>query len=452
MTDTIIARTAEPDGAPRLAIMDILRGIAILGILFMNINDMGQSLNASFGDIRHLGWAPADQIAWWIREILANGTARCLLEMLFGVGMVILTDRFATAASGWAVLRRYYVRNIVLFLFGVVHMYILLWPGDILHSYGLAALVAVLFRQLRPRWLLTIGLSMALIQLSMGGYFGYYQGLQKRAQAAAIQAKQAAGQKLTVAETKRLKDRAKALAERAKQEAEFKKEVADEDKGRSGTGLSWMWTQILISWDRFPSFGEIFTIWEAAGTMLIGAALYKMGIIQGLRSRRYYLGILMIGYGIGGTLRAIGAWEQTLFDNAPHSFWATMEVARLLMTMGHIGLVHVMMGSGLGQRLLRPFAAAGRTALSVYVAQTMITLWVIFPPWGLALYGQLSWAPLMLLALAINAALLIWANLYVRYLDIAPVEWLWRSLIAWRPVPWRQRAVSRPAAAEPLPA
>lgn len=452
MTDATIARTTEPDGAPRLAIMDILRGVAILGILFMNINDMGQSLNASFDDIRHLGWAPADQLAWWIREILANGTARCLLEMLFGVGMVILTDRFATAASGWAVLRRYYVRNIVLFLFGVVHMYILLWPGDILHSYGLAALVAVLFRRLRPRWLLTIGLSMALIQLTMGGYFGYYQGLQKRAQTVAIEAKQSAGQKLTADETKKLKAHIKAKAESAKREAEFKSKVAAEDKGRSGTGLSWIWAQILVSWDRFPSFFEILSIWEAAGTMLIGAALYKMGIIQGLRSRRYYLGMLMIGYGIGGTLRAIGAWEQTRFDDAPHTFWATMEVARLLMTIGHIGLVHVMITSPLGQRLLCPFAAAGRTALSVYVAQTLITLWVIFPPWGLALYGKLSWAPLMLLALAINAALLIWANFYVRYVDIAPVEWLWRSIIAGHRLPWREPQTHRPVTALPIPA
>ncbi|OYY72369.1 DUF418 domain-containing protein [Sphingomonas sp. 28-63-12] len=452
MSEGILAGAAEPDGAPRIPIMDILRGLAILGILFMNINDMGQSLNASFGDIRHLGWAPADQVAWWLREILANGTARCLLEMLFGVGMVILTERFAAAANGWAVLRRYYVRNLVLFLFGVVHMYILLWPGDILHSYGLAALVAVLFRRLRPRWLLTIGLSMALIQLTMGGYFGYYQGLQKQAQTAAIETKQAGGLKLTAAETKRLKDHAKALADRAKREAEFDKQVADEDRGRSGTGLSWMWAQILVSWDRFPNFGEIFTIWEAAGTMLIGAALFKLGIIQGLRSRRYYLGMMLIGYGIGGVLRAIGAWEQTRFDHAPHSFWATMEVARLLMTIGHIGMVHVVMASPLGQRLLKPFAATGRTALSVYIAQTLITLWVIFPPWGLALYGKLSWAPLMELAFAINLALLILSNIYVRYLDIAPVEWAWRSLISWRALPWRKPRQPIQARRAPFPA
>ena len=51
MSDIPMTSAAEPDGAPRIAILDILRGIAILGILFMNINDMGQSLFASFDDV-----------------------------------------------------------------------------------------------------------------------------------------------------------------------------------------------------------------------------------------------------------------------------------------------------------------------------------------------------------------------------------------------------------------
>ncbi len=73
MTEQTMASVEEPDGAPRIAVLDILRGVAILGILFMNINDMGASFRAG-GDVRHFGWAPIDQVAWWLREVFANGT------------------------------------------------------------------------------------------------------------------------------------------------------------------------------------------------------------------------------------------------------------------------------------------------------------------------------------------------------------------------------------------
>ncbi len=118
MTEQTIARVDEPDGAPRIAVLDILRGVAILGILFMNVNDMGASFRAG-GDVRHFGWTPIDQTVWWLREVFANGTARCLLEMLFGAGMVILTSRAVDAAGRWEVMRRYYWRNIVLVAFGL---------------------------------------------------------------------------------------------------------------------------------------------------------------------------------------------------------------------------------------------------------------------------------------------------------------------------------------------
>lgn len=433
------ASGVSPVRARRVAVIDILRGIAIIGILFMNINDMGQSLYASSDDIRHLGWGPWDQVVWWLREVLANGTARCLLEMLFGVGMVILTDRLATEASGWAVLRRYYVRNIVLFLLGAIHMYILLWPGDILHSYGLAALVVVFARSWRPRWLLALGLSLAFFQFFGGGYFGYYQSVVRKAEIAAIEQRVQAGQTISAADRKLLKEAAENKAERAKDKAKSAAQIAAEDKGRSGNTSNWVKTQINVSRDRFPAFMEIFVMWEAAGTMMIGAALFKLGIMQGGRSRHFYWMMILVAYGIAIPLRTIGAWEQTRFGEGPSIIWFTSEIARLLMTLGHIGLVHLIIASAVGHKLLRPFEAAGKTALSVYIAQTLIALWVLFPPFGFHLYGQLTWAPLMLTAVAINLVLLVLANLYLRYLDIGPVEWAWRSLIEQRALPWRKR-------------
>ena len=284
--------------------------------------------------------------------------------MLFGAGMVILTDRVADKANGWVVMRRYYVRNLILFAFGLVHVFILLWPGDILHTYGIAALVAFLFRRLRPQWLIMIGLTLALFQLGGGGYFGYYLTLQTRAQVAAIEAKVAAGAKPTAQERKLLKEKAEKDKKRAEARAKSHNDIAAEDKAREGNFRSWTKAQWAFFLDIESQFLEILFVWEAASVMLIGAALYKLGILQGRRS--------------------------------------------------------------------------------IYIAQTLICLWVLYPPFMLGLYGKMTWGPLMVTAFFINAALLVGANLWVRHFDIAPVEWAWRSLVERRVLPWRKRARVKP--------
>ena len=437
MSDVTMARAEEPDGAPRIAVLDILRGVAILGILFMNINDMGGSLWASFDDVRHLGWTTSDQVAWWLREVFANGTARCLLEMLFGVGMVILTGRVADAVGERDVMRRYYRRNIVLVAFGLVHMFILLWGGDILHTYGLAALVVFWFRQLRPRDMIALGLVMALLQLVGGGYSGYYQGVRQQAEIAWVQAKSDAGQALNPGEKATLAEAAKDEAARAKDRAEQKAEVAREDRDRSGTTATWVAEQVRMSAERLFGAGELFAIWESASVMLIGAGLFKLGILQGQRSRSFYLRMTILAYLIGGTLRVIGAGEIMRFDDAPQTNWATQEIARQAMTLGHVGLINLLVSSAVGARLMRPFVAAGRTALSIYVLQTLICLWILYPPFALGLYGTQGWAEMMAVSATIDLGLLWLANIYVRHFRIAPVEWAWRSIVEERRLPFR---------------
>ncbi|MGK6320194.1 DUF418 domain-containing protein [Sphingomonas sp. DT-204] len=454
MSETIVAgpmtTAAEPDGAPRLASLDILRGVAILGILFMNINDMGGALFAGWVDIGRYGMSDADRIAFFLRNTLADGTARCLLEMLFGAGMVILTERAEKAAeSRWAVLRGYYWRNIVLFLFGLVHVFILLWPGDILHTYGIAALIAVLFRRLSARWLLGVGLVFALLQLGGGGT-GYVMTRIQDQRVAAIEARQKAGQPTSKEDAKVLADANKSKAERDKRHREMDARMAAEDKARAadtGTFMSWARAQ----WDMFLYLEgmvlEPLWIWEAAATMLIGAALFKWGVIQGSRSTRFYLLLTLACYAFGLTTRAIGALDDLADYDGPSVTWATQELARLATTLGHVGLVHLLLRTATGAGLLRPFEAAGRTALTLYIAQTILCLWILYPPFALGLYGRHSWAVWMSTAVAVNALLLWAANVYLRHYRIAPIEWAWRSIVAGRSLPIRK--TPRTPAAQP---
>ncbi len=400
---------AEPDGAPRIALLDILRGIAILGILLMNVSEMGASMTANWSDIRHIGWSGADRMAWWLRTLLVEGTARALLEMLFGAGMLILTDRIATAGTA-AVSLRYGWRNVVLWMFGMAHMMLLLWPGDILHTYAVAALLACAFRTLPARALLTIGLSYAAFTLVIG-VFAVQQPMRP------------------------------IMAQMAEADATA---VRREDAFGHGDRRAWVEGQRRVGLDRLDS-DEIVFVWEAAATMLVGAALFRWGILQGDWSRRRYRWLLAGGYGIGLPLRIYGAWEATRFDGRAQIAWMWEDVARLAMTCGHVAAIALAVTTVAGTRGLRPFVAAGRTALTLYVAQTLIVSLLIFSPFGLGLYGAFGWAWLMALALAVNALLLWAANAWLRRYRIAPVEWAWRSLVELRWLPMRRGNILPPA-------
>ena len=425
----------EPDGAPRIASLDILRGLAILGILFMNINDMGASLIASFGDVRHIGWTPADRVAWWLREVLANGTARGLLQLLFGAGMVILTDRAAVRLGEGGVVRGYLRRQIVLLVLGLIHLFVLLWPGDILHTYALAAMIAVLFRGLPPRLLLVCGLSLAMWEVATGAY-SLQAHADRQAVVAVARAHRAAGDRLTPADRRTLAAAAKTERDQRAAAAREQRSIAEEDTTRTGDARSWAasaWEATL----RLQRKGfELLFVWEAAAAMLVGAALYRWGIIQGARSRRFYAAMAIGGYAVGIPLRVVSAIQATRFDGGANIDWATYEIARLAMTVGHLGAVHLLLQISIGARMLRPFAAAGRTALTIYVLQTLVCLWLLYPPFGLALYGRQGWAALMLTALAIDAGLLLLACWWTRRFTIAPVEWAWRSLAEGRRLPF----------------
>lgn len=430
---------------PRIRALDILRGIAILGILFMNINDMGGSFWASSAHVRYFGWGPIDRAAWTIRELLAEGTARCLLEMLFGAGMAILTDRAARSVDELGVVRGYYYRNIVLALFGCVHLFVLLWPGDILHTYGLAALVAFWFRRMKLPWLLVLASSFMMFSFADNAY-DYARETQDQRAIAVISQHQRAGQPASAAD-RALVALVAAQARSAKADDEqLRARIFAEDKARrapTATAASWAvsaWTSIAVVQGEGE---EAEFIWEAVAAMLIGVALFRSGMLQGRRSARFYAAMLVAGYAAGLAIRVPTVILVLRADESPALVWGAYEAGRIAMTLGHIALIHLALRQQWGRRLLDPFAAAGKTALSIYILQTLICVWLLFPPFGLALYGRMGWAGFMLTALVINAALLVIANVYLRHFSIGPVEWAWRSTIEGRLLPWRESARSQ---------
>jgi uncharacterized protein len=120
----------------RIAAVDVVRGVAVLGILLMNIVGMGLPDPAYWDPSGWGGDAGWNFAAWWLSSVFAEGTMRSLFSMLFGAGLLLFTARGGVKDAGLSVADAWCRRTIWLFLFGMGHSYLLLWPGDILYAYG----------------------------------------------------------------------------------------------------------------------------------------------------------------------------------------------------------------------------------------------------------------------------------------------------------------------------
>lgn len=432
---------APVQGRARVDVLDILRGLAILGIFFMNIPFEGQTALAAFGKPQLIGWATLDQWSWAFVRVALEGTQRGVLEILFGCGLMVLAARAMRPDGPVAIADLYWRRNLWLLGFGLLDIFVFLWTGDILHIYALAALFLFPFRLLGPRVLLALGLLYALCMVA-SGVPRYVERAQLVAAAPAIEKKVAAHQPLTKAEQATRQEWQKLLERRATGGEEARQVRAMEKQGLSGSFAAYagMYIGFYLEF-MYPQLA--LGIAEAFCMMLIGIALWKWRVVQGGRSSRFYAWLLLGCYVPGLVARAMGAHQQLSPVPIAQIFWIVDEPARILVSIGHVALVNLVVRSAAGQAILAPFKAAGRTAFSLYFLQQFIAIYILFAPWGLGLWGKLSWAGLYGVALAVLVLEVVLANLWLRAFAMGPMEWAWRSLAYARRQPFRR---ARPSA------
>ena len=434
---------ARIGGTERIASLDVLRGIAILFILFMNIPWMAYYAPSIY-DPRLVSWTPFDQGAFGFMILLA-GTQRGLLEMLFGAGIMIMARSAMRPDGPVAVADLHYRRNWLLILLGLFNALVLFWGGDILLPYGITALLLFQFRLLKPRMQLILGAFFLLLAMSEGAH-RYSERVQARD----------AEQQVAIAKAEH-RPVDKALADKA---ADWQKAVRNQiafdrnpDKQKAVAKLhadrmAPIGTYAAAGradWLRlFEPLTFFVLIAEVAGTMLIGMALFQYGIIQGRARRSTYVALMLLGYGIAVPIRIAGFHEILLFSPQPKLWWMTNDVSRIAMTLGHIGLVQLALATGVGRLLLAPFQAAGRMPLTTYLFTSFLTMWVLFPGFGLGLHGRWGFGGIMVCAALIILAEMAATNLWMRTYETGPMEWIWKSLAYGRRMPFRRR----PAEAE----
>lgn len=406
----VVMRTAKPLPASagirdssRVGLLDILRGFAILGILLMNVQAFGL-VSGAYLNPKALGEPPvADYLVWLATHLLIDEKFIAILTMLFGAGLVLMSERSKTSVAEFErVFRR---RMLWLLAIGLIHG-LLLWRGDILTTYAICGAVAVYFRHMAPWQLIRIAIALMLVPT-------------------VVVILMSAGLQLLP------EDR---LAELTMKHWLPSREVIREEIALYTGG--WLATAGARALDGLTI--QVWMLvterfWKVLALMLIGMALLRIGFLMGQWSGERYRRVGTTALSIGLPVVALGVvfneyfnWDlrYSLYLGKLANYWGSALVA-----FGWIALMALLAHYEMLGAVGRWLTAVGRLALSNYLLQTFICA-TLFYGFGLGLYGQLDRASLLLIVLGVWIAQIAFSLWWLKYFRIGPFEWTWRRLSA----------------------
>ena len=421
----------------RIGSIDTLRGVALLGILLINIVVFGLPESAYSVPINAGGHTGLNLAFWHANQIFFEDKMRALFSMLFGAGVLLLTLRAEEHGGGrkpWGI---YYRRTLWLVVFGLLHAYFV-WVGDILYLYGVVGLALFPLRKLRPATLLAAGALLLMLVCGITTLI-HYSLIWTRDRALEVDRLVAAGGQPTDEQRAAQKE----WEEDSKKIDPDPDELAEEIKLHRGGYwelFKWRINEVLVLQAALLFPFVSFVIIDSPGMMLIGMAMLKLGIITAERDRKFYLLMILLGYGIGGTINALSGYyfARSGFDPLKESIaWILADVpGRLLVAGGHIGLVMLIVKSGWLKRLTSRLAAVGQMTLTGYLATSLICT-TIFEGYGFGLFAKLQRYQLLYVVFSVWLFLLIASPIWLRHFRFGPMEWVWRSLTYWRRQPMK---------------
>ncbi|PDH33951.1 MAG: hypothetical protein CNF02_06235 [OM182 bacterium MED-G28] len=406
----------------RIRSIDTLRGLALLGILLLNIITFANPFAAYFdprvdGADSGLNLAVAMAVDIWF-----EGSFRAIFSMLFGAGLLIFIDKPSVDANVTKSL--YYRRTILLVGFGLFNSYFLLWAGDILYAYGMTGLLLYFFRDFPARKLAQFAaLIFLLLSLLHTGQhingraiYAEYQTVASLPADSEISADQQ-----QILDTWDLFQR---------QQFAAPDQITGEIEARQGSYIS----NFLVTAEINIVFQSVVflinNLWDVGAMMLLGMAFMKWKILDASRSMSFYLKMTAIGFGVGLT---INTWEVvTYVSSGFEPFWAatarpSYDVGRMAMAFGYIGLVMIICKLGILVWLRYALARVGQMALTNYLSQSLICN-IIFMGFGFGLFAQLGRVEIYYVVFGVWVFQILFSIYWLKHYRFGPAEWLWRSL------------------------
>lgn len=467
----------------RIPSLDVLRGIAVLGALFVSIWIFGGfSANQQNGLlIKSRGF---DYRLYGTVDVLFNGKMRALIAIVFGASMLLLLSKENQKdqlRSGDLFTRR----QLWLIMLGLINSLIFLWSGDMLFHLGIMGILLFPFVRMSRRGLLIAAIIVTFIY-SGKNYWQYADDRKahKKYLAVLVVEKKIAKDSAD----KAIKDSLSKKGSKDSPSKNFKKDSLlqkkdtltkeqQDDKGawegivgnmkydpkkddgnkKAMRSVSYgkLWNHLLpVTQSKEAQWTYQTGIWDFASMILLGMALFKFWFFNSRLSRQRYLLIAIAGLTAGILL----AWfrihynQVALKDYAKfiddHWFSYTLffPFERGFMALGYTSLILALIGTKPLNRLWFGFASVGQMALTNYLLQSVICT-LFFTGFGMGYFGRLSQWQLYFVVIEICIVQLIFSVVWLRYFQYGPAEWLWRSLVYKKRLPNR---ISKPISIDPI--
>jgi uncharacterized protein len=400
----------------RIVFIDVLRGMALFGILAANMRAFFAPLD-SYMEVGVLYHSRADVLAQAFIDAFIQGKFISIFSFLFGMGFAIQMSR--AEARGARFMGFYPRRLLALALFGLIHG-ILIWAGDILLTYALSGAILLLFRKRQQKTLLwwAGGLFVTPIVVSTTFLFIYFSRYHRP------------WMDPKPPDVKHLHEVINIYAH--------------------GT-VRQILAQNWVEWKReLPT--EVFAIY-AVGLFLLGMWVWRAGIVQRLEEHRPVLKrVCSWCIPLGLVMSIYVAVVKAVIPSGTVSLWGWLSGV-LWLPGSHILAAGYVSGLALiflredWRRFLLPFAAVGRMALTDYVMQSVLCT-LFFYHYTTGLFGRIGPAIGLVPTVILYGAQVIFSNWWLKRYRFGPLEWLWRGM-TYGKFPSMRRGEPVPAAEPP---
>ena len=389
------------EATSRYQSLDLIRGIAVAGILIMNIYAFA-NIYAYYVNPKALGEpSTIDLITWFVTHIFADQKFYTLFSMLFGAGIMLMAQRAIANNTGATGL--HYKRMFWLLCFGVLHA-IFIWYGDILVTYAITGLWVYWFaRNTTAKTKITVGSILIAIMVAMMTMFAVFGG---------------------DVPDEDMKDMIDMFAP-------SESFIAQETAVYTSTYSAQLDHRVNFFTTNLPMMALFFGLFRIGGSMLLGMGLYQLGILTAERSKSFYIKMMVICFLIGFGVLAYDNFllieSNFSMNKAMLSFMSLNSFAAVFVALGYIGLFCLWVKSDKLQGFRKRLEAVGRMAFTNYISQSIICT-LLFYSHGFGLFAQLDRYQLMIIVAVIFISQLIWSPWWLSRYRYGPLEWLWRSL------------------------